>query len=368
MRRLFGVLLLCSSLAFIAAAPSPSPSPAPAPSVKPTTAPTAAPAVRPASKGSKATPLPSPSATPFVSAAPSVVVYPFETPTDVNSKVGFGIAQIFSQVFVNSGNLTVLAIGQGVKRSDYQTNARAKHADYYIAGYVQPIGNEAAVVAQLVNVNSGTSAYSQTAQISSVQDVASQALTFDGIIQQMEHREQVNITDSGSPTPAPEATNGANVKINGLTNAVSSLFKGGKSKGGPSAQPTPKVVKPTRGVIVARINGNASGGDLTSATNYLVNSFNRAYNAKASPISPANVAKSTDALCGTQRDNTVSSGTLNVRREGGGLGAHNVYDFTLNVYTCFGAQLFTTNTSDRNIAKAIDDAVEAYAKDHPDNG
>ena len=358
MRRLFGVLLLCSSLALIAATPSPSPSPAPAPTVTPV--------ARPAKGGAKPTVAPSASATPFVSAAPSVIVYPFETPADVNTKIGMGIAQIFSQVFVNSGNLTVLAIGEGVKRSDYQTNARAKHADYYIAGYVQPIGQQAAVVAQLVSVGSGASAYSQTAQITTVQDVASQALTFDGVIQQLEHRDQLSIGDTSSPTPAPQATSGgANMKLNG----IGSLFSKGKSKDpNETVATTQKVNKPARGVIVARINGNAPGGDLTSATNYLVNSFNKSYNAKAATIAPANVAKSTDAVCGTQRDNTVSSGTLNVRREGGGFGAHNVYDFTLDVYTCFGAKLFTTSTSDRSIAKAIDDAVAAYAKDHPNNG
>ena len=343
MRRLFGVLLLCSSLGLIAAAPTPAPRPA-----------------------AKATVAPSPSATPFVSRAPSVVVYPFETPSDVKSSVGLGIAQIFSQVFVNSANLTVLSIGQGIKRSDYQTNARAKKADYYIAGYVQPIGQEAAVVAQLVSVSSGTAVYSQTAQVTSVQDVASQALTFDSIIQQLEHRDEVNIQNEGSATPAPQATNGANMKISGITGAVSSIFKG-KGKGS-QATPAPAVVRPSRGVIVARINGNAPGGDLTDGTNDLVASFNTRYNAKAATIAPANVAKSTDTVCGTQRNNTVSSGTLNVHREGSGFGAHNVYDFTLHVYTCFGAELYTTTTTDRTIAKVIDAAVAAYAKDHPDNG
>lgn len=358
MRRSFGVFLVCSSLALLAATPAPSPSPSASPRAS------AAPSARPA--GAKPSVAPSASATPFASGAPSVIVYPFETPTDVNSKVGLGIAQIFSQVFVNSNNLTVLAVGQGVKRADYQTNARQKHADYYIAGYVQPIGQQAAVVAQLVSVNSGTSTYSQTAQISSVQDVASQALTFDSVIQQLEHRDQVNIQNESNATPAPQSTNGANMKLNGIPGAVSSIFKG-KGKA-PEATPTPKIVKPARGVIVARINGNAPGGDLTNGTTDLVASFNSRYNARVSTVAPANVAKSTDAVCGSQRDNTVSSGTLNVHREGGGFGAHNVYDFTLNVYTCFGAKLFTTTTTDRNIAKAVDDAVAAYAKDHPDNG
>jgi hypothetical protein len=294
-----------------------------------------------------------------------VLVYPFDAPSDLDPKVGLGIAQIFSQIFVGSQNLTVLAIGQGVKRQDYQKNALAKHADYYVAGYVQPIGQAAAVVSQLVNVQSGTSAFSQTAQITSLQDIASQALTFDSIIQQLEQRDQPNIANQGKATPAPQPTNGAAMKLSGITGAVQSLFKG-KGKSG-SATPQPAIVKPARSVIVVRLSGTAPSGDVTRGTDDLLASMNRRFNARSSNLVPADVSKSADSICGSKRDNTVASGTLNVHREGSGFRGHNVYDFTLNVFACFGAKLYTTTATNPDMAKAIDTAVSSYAKDHPEN-
>ncbi|MEO9170270.1 MAG: hypothetical protein ABI282_10965 [Candidatus Baltobacteraceae bacterium] len=337
MRRLFGAILLCSGLALIGAA-RPTPTPAPKPS---------------------------PTATPQASGIPAVIIYPFDAPKDLDPKVGEGIAGIFAQIFVNSGGVTVLPLGKGVTRENFQKFALAQHADYYISGYVQPIGTAAAVVAQLVTVDTGTSAYSQTTQISSVQDVASEALTFHSVLQTIDARNHPELQSQSSTTPAPEPTNGASVKLGGITGAVSSLFKG-HGKGTPAPAATP-IVKPARGVIVVRVNGSAPAGDATAGTSDLLASMNARFNAHLSPLTPPNVAKSTDALCGTKRDNTIASGTLDLHQEGGGFGSHNVYDFTLNVYTCFGAPIFTVKQSDRNLAKAVESAVTAYAKDHGDN-
>lgn len=341
MRRLCGVILLCSSLGLVAVVPA---------------APTASP---------KPLPRPSITATPVASTVPSVLIYPFDTPKDLDQKSGEGIANIFAQIFANSGGVKVLPVGKGVTRENFQKNALAQHADYYIAGYIQPIGQSAAVVAQLVSVDSGTSAFSQTTQINSVQDIASEALTFHSVLQTIDARNHPELQTESKSTPEPQSTNGASVKLGGIEGAVSSLFKG-RSKGAAAPTPTP-IVKPARGVIVARINGNASSGDATRATTELVSSMNVHFNARLATIAPANVAKSTDALCGSKRDNTVASGMLNVRQEGGGFGAHSVYDFTLNVYTCFGAPIFTVTQSDRSLTKAIDGAVTAYAQGHADN-
>ncbi|MDP9024541.1 MAG: hypothetical protein M3N13_04080, partial [Candidatus Eremiobacteraeota bacterium] len=230
---------------------------------------------------------------------------------------------------------------------------------------IQPIGTSAAVVAQLVTVDTGTSAFSQTTQINSVQDVASEALTFHSVLQTLDARNHPELRAQSSTTPEPQSTNGASLKLGGISGAVSSLFKA-RGKTGASPTPTP-VVKPARGVIVARLNGNAPSGDATAGTNALLSSMNRHFNARLATLAPDNVAKSTDALCGASRNNTIASGMLNLHQESGGFGSHNVYEFTLNVYTCFGARLFTVKQTDRNVAQAIDDAVTAYAKDHADN-
>ena len=137
MRRPFHVLLVCSCLALIGAgAPHPAPAPSPSPS---------------------ATPVP-------VAAIPVVLVYPFDTTGQLKANVGSGIAQVFTQQMLSAGGLTLLPVPDSVHRSDFLTNANKQHADYYISGYMTPIGNGAAVVVQVVSADSGIIVFSNTQQ------------------------------------------------------------------------------------------------------------------------------------------------------------------------------------------------------------
>ncbi|HLJ73808.1 MAG TPA: hypothetical protein VKU62_04440, partial [Thermoanaerobaculia bacterium] len=126
-RRLLGLMLVFASIALVSAAPS-------------TAAPTATPS--PSPRGS-ATAKPLPAATAFVPNGPEVIIYPFEAEQGLTPQVGLQVAQIFVQQFDASGGVIVLPVAQGVKREDYLKHARDVHADYYISGYLTPIGNGA---------------------------------------------------------------------------------------------------------------------------------------------------------------------------------------------------------------------------------
>ena len=114
-----------------------------------------------------------------------MLVYPYEAPSDLDPRYGGAIAQIFAQVITQTGGVKVLAIPKDIQRVDYQKYARVQHADYYISGYIQPIGQTAAIVTQVVDVNSDISRWSATTNISDVNDVASQALTAREVILQV---------------------------------------------------------------------------------------------------------------------------------------------------------------------------------------
>ena len=339
-RRLFGVILLCSSLALIGAAPPPHPH-------------------------ASASPAPAPAATAFVNSDPTVIVYPFEASGAMQPNVGVAVAQIFSQQFETSGGLSVLPVGQGIKRDQYLNHARDLHADYYISGYLTPIGNGAAVVEQVVSVSSGIIITSQTAQIYSVPDVASQAQSARTVILAYAHPGTTDINNNDQKaTPAPTSTNGSSVSIGGLGNIVNSLFKGGKGKNVAAAPAATPIVKPSRGVIIARVTGTASGGLLTTATDTLSRLMDTRFHTKLTNVATsADVAKSADSICGADRNNTIATGTLTTEKQG--RNQQNV--FTLNVYTCFGAQLYTTTQKDEKLSNAITTAVQAYVTDHPDN-
>jgi hypothetical protein len=344
-RRTFGVLLLCLSFGLIAAAP-PSPAPKALPTPKATFLPTAAP-------------------TP-AGLTPTVVIYPFETPSDVNPQTGTAIAQIYQQVMTQSGGLNILPIPDKIRQEDWGKYAHAQRADYYVSGFVQPIGNGAAIIARVVDVNTDIAVYSQTTQIQSVPDVASQALNARTVIMAaagLDRPQQV--ATNPKTTPTPSSTHGAAYNVSSVLTDVGGLFhRGGKNVA--SAPTTPAAAKPPISVIVARLDGNAVPGDITQATAELFRSMNAYYKASTTNANNANLAKQADSICGTNRDNTIASGVLDAQHVGG-IHPHNDYTFTLDVYTCFGAVLYTNTQTGPDKMKAVRDAVDAYHTAHPGN-
>jgi hypothetical protein len=350
LRHLFGVLLLCSSIALIAVVP-------PSGGVA----------------GATPTPTPLPLLTPAPAATagigtPSLVIYPFDVQGGMDKKIGVAMAQITAQQISAAGGINVAPVPDDVTRANFLANARTLKTDYYISGYVTPVGEIAAVVVQLVAVDSGIIIYSQTAQVQTVADVASQALVERDAILVNAHPGSRNAVAEASSTPAPTSTNGANMKLNGISGIVDSVFgkhakASPKPGSGPGSTPLPK---PPRGVIVARVSGPANlAGDLTNATSYLYTALNHFYTTQMTGVTE-NIAQSADGICGTNRDNTIATGSLAEKKSGGRHSKAQVA-FTLTIYTCFGAQLYQEIGTADSIDKAIIAAVAAYATAHPDN-
>ena len=313
-----------------------------------------------------ATPVPAPKASPTLSGTivPTVLVYPFEAPSDLDSRYGTAVAQIFAQVMTQTGGVKVLDIPKGIARVDYQKYARVQHADYYISGYIQPIGSAAAIVTQVVDVNSDISKWSATTNINDVNDVASQALTARTVVLEASGVERPEINAGPANTPTPSASSGASTS---LTNVLGDIFHG-KSKTKATATPvaTATPSKPARGALIVHVNGSAQPNILNAATGDLFRAMSVHYTTTMSGVVTSDVAKAADSICGSSRDNTIASGTLKVQHVGG-LHAHDTYTFTLNIYACFGAVLYTNTQSDDNYAKAVRSAVDQYHTDHPEN-
>jgi hypothetical protein len=328
------MLVLGSSLAFATAAAPPTPAPSPAP------APSGAPA--------------------GIEALPTVVIYPFDVQTGVDPRLGIAIAQILSQEMAAAGGISVLPVPQNVKRANFLDNARTARADFYISGYVTQVGDRASVITQVVSVSSDVMLFSQTAQVSTVADVASQSLFVREQILTFLGRGTENVGQQSANTPAPSSTNGAQMPISGLGSIVSSVFK---HKGAHAPTPAP-AIKPSRGVIVAPVtaSGSVAPADLSSALHELYFALNSRFNTQMTAVT-SNVAQSSDAICGSNRDNTIATGSLQVLP-----GGHKKQiAFDLVVYTCFGAELARATGKGPSIKSAVDAAVSAYASAHPDN-
>jgi hypothetical protein len=331
LRRVLVMVLLCSSIGVAAPAASPPPPPPPTPA-------------------------------PLSGQLPVVLIYPFDVQTGADPKIGIAIAQILAQEMVAAGGITVPPVPQGVKRADFLQQASAARADFYISGYVTPVGDSAAVVEQVVSVESGVILFSQTAQVSSVADVASQSLLARSEILAFAGRGTQTVQTQTSNTPAPTSTNGAQVPIKGIASIVNSVF-GHRAGHTPSPAPT---TKPTRGVIVAPVSASGSvvTADLTNALHELYFALNRHYNTQMTAVTSADIAHSADQICGANRDNTIASGTL---AEAPARHGHQDVTFNLQVYTCFGATLEREVGKGSTVKSAVDAAVTAYAASHPDN-
>ena len=331
------MVLFCLSIALVGAArPTPKPSP---------------------------TPTPAPSATPAPQKAlPMVVVYPFDASSDIKAGTGDAAAQLFAQQMNADGGVDTIQGPGTVKRPDYLKYARSINADYYVSGYMTPLGNGVSVVEQVVSSVSGTIVFGQTAQIESFQDATAQATMIrDGIVAREQQMSDAYQTAQAQATATPMASNQANIGegIKGLA----TLFKKH-----PKETPAPAAAKPSKGVLVVRVGGSLPSGDLTKATTELYSAMVAHYNARMTSAAPQNVAKEADGICGTDRNNTIASGTASAKMVHHGLGSHAEYTFVLGVYTCFGAKLAESTGTGDSVASAVRSAVADYVTAHPSNG
>ncbi len=337
MRRIFVVYAFCCGVALLGAAPRtpvpPTPTPKPSPSVN----------------------------LGLSSLNPTVLIYPFDAAGGLDAKVGTQIAAIFSREFTTAGRVNVLPVPTGIQRANLLTNARARKADYYITGYVTPIGDSISVVVQVVSVQSGVIVFAQTAQVYGVNDARSVALdSHEAVLQLSGTSVSVTTTESATAAPSAEASNGAQFSLGHL------FSHHGRTAAPATSAPS---TRPSRGIIVIAVHGQSAlpTSELSHATALLEHDLAAHFDVRSGGAAPANLQTAADSICGADRDNTIATGTLSLQRIGG-LRPHTKSVFTLQIWTCFGDVLYQTTATDLDIAKAVSNTVSDYVTLHPSNG
>jgi hypothetical protein len=339
-RRLPALLLLCLSATLIAAAP-PKATPAP-----------------------KATPTPAATATPQAVHLPMVVVYAFDTSTDLKPDVGQRAAQLFVQQMNAAGGIDTIAAPPTTKRSDYLTYARNLNADYYVSGYMTPLGEGVSLVEQVVSTQSGTITYGATAQIASFEDATSQAITIHDAIEARERSladAYKSANAESTATPAPKE-NQADLK-RGFSDIVGLFHRGGKATPTPSAA----AAKPPKGIFVVHVNGRLPQNDLNKATGELFAALNTHYTVHMSNAPAQNLKSEADGICGTDRNNTIAVGTASAESTRHGLGSRTEWTFVLSIYTCWGAKLAEHTAKAGSLPNAVSQAVAEFTQANPQN-
>jgi hypothetical protein len=182
---------------------------------------------------------------------PNVIVYPFvPTGASVDREAGSRLATILAEQMSNSGKVRVIPPPPATDRADYLKTALANNADYYVTGYLTPLGDAVAVVEQVVSTTTGIVVFSQTAQIKTYSDAAGQGDDLGTFIYNHANRGLVAIGTAppqSSPTPAPSS--GPQANLTSLLNRK----KGKKSAPAPTAAPTPVPSAPAAALLnVAR--------------------------------------------------------------------------------------------------------------------
>ncbi len=178
---------------------------------------------------------------------PVLIVYPFSAGGDVSKEAGSRLAVTIATQIANLGGVDVKPAPAGVERPNYLDEAHRQGADYYIAGYITPLGDGVSLVEQLVSTQTGIVVYSNTAQVRTYADAAGQGDVLREAL--LRHQSRNLGAYAAPPPPAASATPVPAASGAGQAN-IGRLFSR-KNRGAASAEPSPAASPPAEPPVTA---------------------------------------------------------------------------------------------------------------------
>lgn len=173
---------------------------------------------------------------------PRVVVYPLTVNGDAQKDAGERLSVMFAQQLADNG-IQVVPPDPGTQRAQFLIAARKLDCDYYITGFITPLGAEVSVVEQVVSTASGTIVASNSAQFLTYADANGQGSLLAKAI--FNHAERA-LASLESPPPASTPEPKESQPEANLSN-LGGLFKR-RSKGQPAPTASPSsAVGPAAG-------------------------------------------------------------------------------------------------------------------------
>jgi hypothetical protein len=190
---------------------------------------------------------------------PRVVVFPLTVNGDAQKDAGERLAVLFAQQLADNGIKVVPPVPE-TPRSEFLTAARKLGCDYYVTGFLTPLGAEVSVVEQVVSTTSGTIVASNSAQFLTYSDASGQGAILAKAIFSHAERALASLEENApAATPVPkESEPEANL------NMLGNIFKH-KPKPKPSPTATPSGAAPVATPVVpaAAPSPTATGVHLT---------------------------------------------------------------------------------------------------------
>jgi hypothetical protein len=139
---------------------------------------------------------------------PVVVIYPLTVTGATAADAGDNIALLLSSRIISLGGITVKPPPPGTVRALYLDAADKAGADYYVTGYLTPLGDEVSLIVQVVSTHSSTVIFSNTSMIRTYSDAAEQAEVLHDAILRHAGRSYANIDEPPAPASSPESVVG----------------------------------------------------------------------------------------------------------------------------------------------------------------
>ncbi len=178
---------------------------------------------------------------------PVLIVYPFAANGgDVNREAGSRLAVAIATQIADLGGVEVRPPIAGTDRQDYLDTARRGGADYYIAGYITPLGDGVSLVEQLVSTQTGIVVYSNTAQVRTYSDAVGQG---DVLREALLRHHTRNLGAYAAPPPAATPTRAAAAGPAARAN-IGRLF--GRKKREQASPAAPKPAPTAAAAAIAR--------------------------------------------------------------------------------------------------------------------
>jgi TolB-like protein len=315
---------------------------------------------------------------------PSVIVYPFTaTGSSVDREASSRLATVIATRMADTGRVTVVPPPPGTERKDYLSVARAQRADYYVSGFISPLGTGVSLVEQVVSATSGIVVFSQSAQINTYAEAGGQG---DDLAQFIAAHANRALAGIGTPPPPSSPTPAASGGPQANLTSILSRRKKSTPTPKPAAKPTPAPAASAPASALTNVTpATAAPRAVAAATT----AAPRAANAETYAVVPVagsadaalrelatqrlvartggEHAQSAAAACAAHAVRAVLTGTLSVRRQtifGGGNAR-----FELTASDCAGKVEWrqthvseAAGTDGQHVAteRAVDAAIAAY--------
>ena len=286
-------------------------------------------------------------AAPQIFTPPVVVVYPFTVSGSAMSpQVGGDVALLIANKLDALGGLDVKPFTPGTDRPDYLTAAEKQYAEYYVAGFLTPIGAEVSLIVQVVSTYGGTVEWSSTSTIRTYNDAVAQA---DGIHDAILRHAQRSLASLGAPpppsTPEPTGKDAAGFSLNRI------LGRKHHDVTAPEPSASPKTVaaiaKPPAplapGALVANVAGSAQSEVRAYAASAIAEALRKNGVARAGgiPVDSSDAIARVGDLCkanGSTAETLYTSG-LEVDAQ------TNEISLDVSAYDCSGKRLGTQHVA-----------------------